>query len=297
MAAPAPRTVAAPSAAKAAATPSAAKPGAVEAAGAAAAAEPASTARQQPEGAAGAAAAPAAASGRKRIQPEPIPAAPPAGAAGASAAAAADLQQGEQPAAKKPRRITPETVGPAPAVVGDSQQVRAARQSFLSYQIICSCGCLCSPEAMHAGMLRPSRTFAHLQLVGVLRNASLLAHPCRRPVWSCAATPSRRQLPPAPSPFGASPLSPLAHPLAGQAPRVPRRLPSRRGASQLSPSGRCQGRRHHLPQRAAACRRNQLSAARWPSGSRPHRCTQPSRQGGPSAPPPPIRLPSRRSQR
>ncbi|KAI7844139.1 hypothetical protein COHA_002274 [Chlorella ohadii] len=126
MAAPAARTAAAPSAAKAAATPSTAKPATVAEAAAATAAEPASTARQQPEAAVASAppvvAAAAPAAQRKRIQPEPVSAAPAAGAAGGSAAEAAAPQPGEQPAAKKARRITPETVGPAPAVVGDSQQ-------------------------------------------------------------------------------------------------------------------------------------------------------------------------------
>lgn len=129
MATPVPRTAAAPSAAKAAAIPNAAG---AETAGAAAAAEPGSTVRQQPQVAPAPAApepAAGAAAGRKRIQPEPISAAhaSTAGAAGGAAAAPAAPQLGEQPAVKKARRIQPETVGPAPAVVGDSQQVRGRR--------------------------------------------------------------------------------------------------------------------------------------------------------------------------
>lgn len=61
------------------------------------------------------------ASARKRIQPEPLAAAAPAAAA--AGAAGATPAAGQQPAAKKPKRIVPEAVGPAPAVVGDSQQV------------------------------------------------------------------------------------------------------------------------------------------------------------------------------
>ncbi|KAI3438192.1 hypothetical protein D9Q98_000629 [Chlorella vulgaris] len=67
---------------------------------------------------------------RKRIQPEALPTALAASKVAAGvrptelpAAVAAAAQQ--QPAAKKQKRIVPQVVGPAPAVVGDSQQANA----------------------------------------------------------------------------------------------------------------------------------------------------------------------------
>lgn len=144
------QAVAAGTAAKPAATPVAAKPTGCDAPVASGAATgptaPAPAPAAQLAVAAGqpaAAAQPVVVAGRKRIQPEPVAvsasaAAAPFGAVAVAAAAVAPAQAvqataqaaGEQqPAAKKPKRITPEVVGPAPAVVVDSLQCGAEPSS------------------------------------------------------------------------------------------------------------------------------------------------------------------------
>ncbi|KAL4452332.1 hypothetical protein ABPG75_007994 [Micractinium tetrahymenae] len=141
------QAAAAGAAAKPAATPAATKPS-EGAAGAGAAGLTAAAATPAPQlaspygqGQLAAATQPAAASGRKRIQPEPVAAlaggtaaaaafgmaaaAPAAPAPAVSAGAAAPAGEELQPAAKKPKRVVPEVVGPARAVVADSRQVGA----------------------------------------------------------------------------------------------------------------------------------------------------------------------------